>query len=142
MKAAVFLRNQNKIEEQRRMARNVRRMEGKIKGGSTTEVIINDNLGNKVELVNKVDIERAMAVDNEKVGHQTEGGSQILTPEFIKCLGNYGEGPDINSVLTGTFQCPENTSAATKDFLDACKKTSILILYNAMTISQLDITNV
>ena len=55
-KAAVYLRNQNRIEEQRRVARNVKRMEGKIKRGSTTRVIINDDMGNKVELVNRVDI--------------------------------------------------------------------------------------
>ena len=124
MKAAVFLRNQNRIEEQRRVARNVRRMEGKIKGGSTTKVVIQDDIGDRVELVDKVEIERAMAAGNEKVGHQTEGGSQLLKPEFIKCLGNYGEGPDTDSVLRGTFQCPENTSDATKDFLDACKNST------------------
>ena len=90
-KAAVYLRNQNRIEEQRRVARNVKRMEGNIKGGSTTKVIINDDMGNKIELVNRVDIECAMSVGNEKVGHQTEGGSQLLTPEFNKGLVNYGE---------------------------------------------------
>ena len=32
IKAAAFLRNQNRIEEQRRVARNIRRMEGGKKG--------------------------------------------------------------------------------------------------------------
>ena len=111
-------------------------MEGKIKGGSTTKVIIKDDMGNKVELVNKVDIERAMSAGNEKVGHQTEGGSQLLTPDFIKRLGNYGEGPDIDSILNGTFQCPVTTSDATKDFLEACKNdTNIGTVLNNDNIS-------
>ena len=62
-----------------------------------------------------------MVVVNEKVGHQTEGVSQLLRPEFLKGLGNYGEGPETDLVLTGTFQFPENTTVATKDFLNACK---------------------
>ena len=65
-----------------------------------------------------------MAVGNEKVGHQTEGGSQLLTPEFIQKLGNFGEGIGTNDVLAGTFQYPENTTEATKDFLEACKNNT------------------
>ena len=45
-----------------------------------------------------------MAVGNEIVGHQTEGGSQLLKSAIIQCLGNFGEGPGIDSVLKGTFQ--------------------------------------
>ena len=44
-----------------------------------------------------------MAVGNEKVGHQTEGGSQLLTPEFTQTLGNFGEGTGTDAVLAGTF---------------------------------------
>ena len=40
MKAAVYLRNQTRIEEQRRVARNVIRIVGKTKGGGTTKVTI------------------------------------------------------------------------------------------------------
>ena len=96
-------------------------MEGKAKGDGTIKITMVDNEGNKVELVSKLDIESAMAVGNEKLGHQTEGGSQLLRPEFIQGLENHGEGPEINSVLTETFKFPENTTAATTNFLNACK---------------------
>lgn len=103
IKAAVFLRNQNRIEDQRRFARNVRRMEGKMKGGNTTKINIDDKNGNTIELTNRVDIDKVMARENEKMGHQTEGGSQLLTKDYIECLGNHGEGTHVNTVLDGTF---------------------------------------
>ena len=84
MKALVFLRNQNIIEEQRRVAHNVRRIEGKAKGGGTNKITLVDNEKNKVELVKKVDTTNVMAVGNAKVGPQTEGGSQLLRPDFIQ----------------------------------------------------------
>lgn len=36
MEAVVYLHNRNRIEGQRRVARNIKRMEEKSKGGSTT----------------------------------------------------------------------------------------------------------
>ena len=39
-KAASYLRNINHIEAQRRLFRNIRHMEGKQKGGSTSKVMI------------------------------------------------------------------------------------------------------
>ena len=38
IEAAVYLRNRNRIEDQHRIARNIKRMEGKSKGGSTTHI--------------------------------------------------------------------------------------------------------
>ena len=38
LNAAVYLRNRNRIESQRRIVRYVKRMEGKSKGGRTTQI--------------------------------------------------------------------------------------------------------
>ena len=121
LKSAVFLRNQNRIEEQKRVARNIRRTEGKMKGGSTTKVTIVDVDGNSTHLVNKKEIEMVMAKGNEALGHQTEGGSQLLTPEYIQSLGHHGEGAGTDSILQGTFNFPTDTSEDTRDFILACK---------------------
>ena len=43
IKAAIFLRNMNHVEAQRRLFRNIRHMEGKIKGGCTAKVIQTHN---------------------------------------------------------------------------------------------------
>ena len=62
-----------------------------------------------------------MALGNEKLGHQTEGGSQLLSPAYTKSLGHHGEGPDIDAVLNGTFIFLDNTTGATRYFILACK---------------------
>lgn len=36
-------------------------------------------------------------------------------------LGKYGEGPEVDEVLNGSFEFPPNTSQATKDFIQHCK---------------------
>ena len=121
LKAAVFLRNQNRIEEQRRVARNIRRTEGKMKGGSTTKVTVVDVDGNSTHLVNRKEIEMVMAKGNEALGHQTEGGSQLLTPAYTQSLGHHGEGTGTDSVLQGTYNFPPDTTDDTRDFILACK---------------------
>ena len=41
---------------------------------------------------------------------------------MIELLGEYGEGPEVENVMNGTFVPPADTSTATKDFLSACTK--------------------
>ena len=49
IKAAVFLRNMNSIEAQRRLFHNIRATENKIRGGSTTQVTITNKNGKVAE---------------------------------------------------------------------------------------------
>ena len=121
IKAASYLRNMNHVEAQRRLFRNIRHMEGKTKGGSTSKVTTKIE-GRDVEVTNKVDIEKLCATENERKYHQTEtGNSELLSQEFIQDLGHHGEGPQIQRVLQGTYVPPENTTQDTKDFLNTCK---------------------
>ena len=85
-------------------------MEGKTKGGGTIEVTITDSDGNITELTDKAKIDKAMALGNEKLGHQTEGGSQLLSPVYIRSLGHDDEGPYTDAVLNSTFIFPDNTT--------------------------------
>ena len=121
IKAATFLKNQNFIESQRRLFRNIRHMEGKIKGLSTSKVTIQSEEGIR-EYTAKNDIERLCANENERKWHQCEtGGSQLLRPPFINDLGHHGEGPMISNVLNGTYTPPPSSSPDTSDFLSACR---------------------
>ena len=61
--------------------------------------------------------------NNEAKYHQVERGGQILTPEFLSILGNCGEGSGVEAVLNGNLAYPEDTTASTNDFLEACKYT-------------------
>ena len=120
LKAAVYLRNVNHREAQRRLFRNIRHMEGKIKGGSTSKLTTLVN-GHTVEHTDKASIDSLMAAANEKKYHVTEGGSQLLSREYIESFGAHGEGKDIQAVLDGSFLAPASATPATKDFLSACK---------------------
>ena len=118
--AAVYLRNVNHIEAQRRLFRNIRHMEGKIKGGSTSKLTTKIN-GELVEHTDKGSIERIIATANQKKYHVTEGGSQLLSREYITAFGLHGEGEQIQQVLDGMYIPPASATTATKDFLSACK---------------------
>ena len=69
--AATFIRNLHHVETQRRMFRNIRHMEGKIKGGSTNKLIQKQD-GIEIEFTKKTDIEKLCAIRNENLYHQTE----------------------------------------------------------------------
>ena len=66
-------------------------------------------------------MEEVIAISNEHKWHQTEGGSELLYKEMIELLGHYGEGPDIDKVLNGTFIPSMTASLATKVFLPTYK---------------------
>ena len=58
-------------------------MEGKAKGGSTTQITTTNSDGIVTEYTQKVPIERVIAKSNDINSHQTEGGSQLLTLSLI-----------------------------------------------------------
>ena len=89
---------------------------------STSKVVITSDTGEVQEFTNKKDMEKVIATSNELKWHQTEGGSQLHSDSFISKLGSFGNGPDVNKVLDGTFNSPPGTSVATKDFLNACRR--------------------
>ena len=120
IEAATYIRTRNNIENQRKLFRNIRHMEGKIKGGFTSKLEVTTD-GTTKEFTEKNDIENLIIKANEEKYHQTEGGSQLLQPSFAASLGAHGEGPEINKVLDGTYTPPPNASVATSDFLTSCK---------------------
>ena len=67
-------------------------MERKAKGGSTTQVTITYPGISVREYVAQNPIKEMMDTNKEVKYYQTEGGSQLLTHEFLSILGNFGEG--------------------------------------------------
>ena len=121
IKAAVHLRNMNRVEATRKMHQNIRYMEGKLSAGATAQVTVTSHDGTVTELTAKDDVEKAIIKSNEKRYHQTEGGSQLISDAMVQDLGSYGDGPRVEEVLNGTYTPPPGTSEATKDFLQACQ---------------------
>ena len=106
----------NSIEAQRRLFRNIRTMENKIRGGSTTQVTITIKRGGDIKYTETKDIKRRIAKSTENKRHQKEGSSELIKEDLMSKLGNYGEEPDVHKLLNGTFISPEGTVDATKDF--------------------------
>ena len=94
----------------------------KNRGGSTSKVVTTSSNGEVKEYTDKQSIEEVIAPAHEEKQHQTEGRSQLHDENFISKLGTYGDGPEINKVLTGQFKYPQNTSKATKEVSTACKQ--------------------
>ena len=119
--AATILRNMNRVEASRRIFRNIRQMEGKLRGGCTSKLTTTVN-GVEMEHTDRRDIDTACAAENQRKYHLTEcGNSQLLSNRFIQDLGHHGEGTKVPNVLNGTYIHPQITTQATRDFLAACK---------------------
>jgi hypothetical protein len=122
MKAATAIRNMNRIEGQRRLFRRIRHIEGKIKGGNTTQVTITSQDGSRKEYTSQKDVESNIITNNDLKRHQTEDGHcQFLLPEFTDIFGHFGEGPATRETLQGTLDPPPISTEATLDFLEACE---------------------
>ena len=123
IKAAIYLRNYNRMEAQRRLFRNIKYVENKIKGGATVQIRVKDKEGNDVDYTDRDNIEKLILENIEGREHQTEGGSQLLNQPFLNDLGKYGEGPKVWDVINGEYNFPPETNDATKDFLLCCKQS-------------------
>ena len=71
-------------------------------------------------------MKKVIVTSNEKQQHVTEGGNQLNISSFVAKLGIYGEGNDINTVLNGSFNFPQDTSVDTKDFTESCTKINVI----------------
>ena len=64
----------NRLEGIRRLFRNIRFMEGKIRGGSTTQVSVTVADGLVQEFTSQTEVEAKIIKENEQKYHQTESG--------------------------------------------------------------------
>ena len=130
VKAATYLTSLNQEEVQRRIFKNIRVMEGKLKGGCTSKVKVTKKDEKITEYTKRESMEAVITSTNERKWHQYEGWIQLLEPQFTSCVGNYGEDPDINKVIDNAFQYPDSTLTSTKEFLTACKSSSNICRLN------------
>ena len=119
--AATYLKELNEKEAIRKLFRTIKVIEQRNKAGASSQLNVTNQDGTVSVLTLQQEIEEAICSVNQKKYHQTEGGSQLLEQEFLELFGRHGEGPATEEVLQGTFECPPNTSQATKAFLEACQ---------------------
>ena len=82
-KAATYIRTLNNIERQRRLYQNIKVMENKIRGGSTSKVTTTYHNGVTKEFLSKASIEQVIANYNETKYHSSEGSSQLHDQALI-----------------------------------------------------------
>ena len=104
-KEAVY-RNLIRIEDQRRNARIIGRVNGKLRSGSVTSVVAPNAMGEWVEVVGKEEVEQALLNENERQFNQAKDTPFLQQPLF-ELVGKMGVGKAASEILKGTFVIPE-----------------------------------
>jgi hypothetical protein len=98
------------------MARRIRYLYGKTKGGGVTSVIAPDEAGDLVEMTSKTDMERAIMVENESKYHQASQ-TPFIQPPLVHYFGYLGIGPSADAVMQGEYQIPPEVDSYMAKFI-------------------------
>ena len=106
--AASEIRSLNLREAQRKEARRIRRALGKNKGSGTTMIQVQQN-EEIAEITKQSEMEAIIIKENEAKYHQTEDRCPLLHGQLLEDIGLLGDGPRVNDILAGTYECPDGT---------------------------------
>jgi hypothetical protein len=104
-------------EEQRRTARKIKYVRGKIGDGSMTMVTVQTPTGELQDIVEKAQIEQAIMQENAKKYKQSFH-TPFLRPPLVTDFGFLGIGQNSEAVLNGKYKPPNNTSPFTNLYLE------------------------
>jgi hypothetical protein len=96
------------IEKQRRQARNVKRMNHKLKSFGTSRIVAPDADGTWVEFTSQDDIEAGCKWENSRRFSQTSPTPYMTWP-LVEDFGYLAQGPATQAVLAGTYVPPPGT---------------------------------
>ena len=92
--------------------------EGKSRKPGTTLVTQQQTDGRTTEITDKIQLEKVIVEEKLKKYHQTKGACPLLDESWIfRNIGAFGEGPQVEAILDGTYVCPDNYYQAMKTFL-------------------------
>ena len=83
-------------------------MNGKLRTGSVTSVVITDANGVSTEVTDQVGIEQACLQENEKRFRQASL-TPFMVPPLSTAISHLGIGPAADAILRGTFHIPTGT---------------------------------
>ena len=109
------------LEEQRATFKRLKGINRKIQNLSLSYVTVTDEKGIKHDITDRTQMEQANITEIRKKYHQSEGACPFLEENLQQQFGTYGEGPQTESVLKGSYAPPADMSTITKDFLEVCK---------------------
>jgi hypothetical protein len=94
------------IEKQRRQARNIKRMNHKLKSFGTSKVLAPDAQGQRTECTSKEDIEQGCQEENSQRFSQTKDTPFMSSP-LVDDFGYLALGPAALTVLDGSYIPPQ-----------------------------------
>jgi hypothetical protein len=113
---ATIIKSLKLREEQRRIARKIKHVRGKLAMGSTTLVTIQTPTGETQDILEKSDIEQVIMQEN-KSKYQQSFHTPFMRPPLITDFGLLGTGPCSSDLLHGKYNPPTNISQHTKTYL-------------------------
>lgn len=114
---ATEIKNQTLREQQRRTARRTRYALQRNQRCGTTMVQIRSPDGTR-DIINKAEMEALILEENEKKYHQTENWCPLLSGQLLEDIGILGDGPAVESILSGTYECPDGTPEVVRLWLE------------------------
>ena len=109
------LQNLLRIENQRRVARNVKRMRGKLGSPPTTQVYVTEN-GIRRLVTSKEDIEQVCIDENDARFSQSSDTPFMQSP-MVDILGHLADTPAAQQILDGSFIVPPEIDLYTRKMI-------------------------
>jgi hypothetical protein len=106
-KKEVELKQLRHIEAQKTVARNIKRMRGKLNRTATTQVYVNNDEGRRL-VTSKDGIELACIQENDSRFSQSENTPPMTEP-LLSDLGMLADTEQAQKILEGTYECPPGT---------------------------------
>ena len=122
-----------RIERQRRQARNVKRMTGKLNRGRVTQVFYTNDANERVVCDSQASMVRACITENETRFSQAESTPPMISPLY-DILGKYGETIEAQEILSGTFEFPVEIDRYAKELLEELRTPSIVLAKGPVTL--------
>jgi hypothetical protein len=126
--------NFNRREEQRRNARMIRRVNGKLRSGSVTSVIAPDAHGQWIECSTKTTIEKALLQENQRRFNQARD-TPFLTSPLFEMIGPMGIGEHADAILAGTFVAPTGSDPYAVKLIAQLKRPPEVLAAPPMSVS-------
>ena len=106
-----------RIEECWTLDIEIKYIEGKF-GKPGTNLVTQQKIEDSTqEITDKIPLQKVIIVENLKKYHYTKGVCQWLDEPWLYLdIRYFGEGPRIESIIDGTYVCPDNTDPAVKTF--------------------------
>jgi hypothetical protein len=119
------LKSLKQVEKQRRQARNIKRMRGKLGNGQVTKVYQTDEDGIKTVCETQETMVKAFFKENDERFSQTEP-TPPMQPPLVNDLGYLAETEMADQVLEGTYEIPQEVDRYTQELLQELRRPEIV----------------